>query len=324
MTIQDKEKTVIEKINENIFCDLEDILKNLNKRFNFKIYTILFSDEDKYQYSLRVRNTLAKNLKVNQEELQSVDSILRELNLKNDDLPKAENDGKSFMGAIKGYLDQGENVKKQLGFQQNETLVKECKEVESAMEEIAAGKSDTNNVDYQVVYSNSLKIGIDSKKYTIIYIIEIRNVDEEIMHIFYKNPQYSFLRMILDNFFYDYYKLQDFLNITSDEIEDINKRYNEKSMTFIRRMSRVFFGKIQIILKDGIKVDSKKINKETTEKEGLNPFDNKMDNRYYISNLLEEIDDISNKTYEGANPFGSILFWGKILYMKILKKLNML
>ncbi len=127
MTIQDKEKTVIEKINENIFCDLEDILKNLNKRFNFKIYTILFSDEDKYQYSLRVRNTLAKNLKVNQEELQSVDSILRELNLKNDDLPKAENDGKSFMGAIKGYLDQGENVKKQLGFQQNETLVKECK-----------------------------------------------------------------------------------------------------------------------------------------------------------------------------------------------------
>ncbi len=190
------------------------------------------------------------------------------------------------------------------------------------MEEIAAGKSDTNNVDYQVVYSNSLKIGIDSKKYTIIYIIEIRNVDEEIMHIFYKNPQYSFLRMILDNFFYDYYKLQDFLNITSDEIEDINKRYNEKSMTFIRRMSRVFFGKIQIILKDGIKVDSKKINKETTEKEGLNPFDNKMDNRYYISNLLEEIDDISNKTYEGANPFGSILFLGKDFIYENTKKIK--
>jgi DNA integrity scanning protein DisA with diadenylate cyclase activity len=304
--IEEKQKRAIEKINENIFGDLEDILKSLNKRFNLKIYSILFDEEEKYQYSLRVRNTLAKDIKVNQEELPSLDSIFRELNLENNNFPKVEDDGTHFIEEIKGCLDKRETVK-----EKNDVSVKEFKELELAVEEICATKNEPYNLDYQVVYSNYLKIGIDSKRYTITYIIEIRNVDKEIIDLFYKNPQYSFLRMVLDNFFYDYYELKELLLISSSQIKDINKKYNEKAITFIRRMSRVFFGKIQGILQEGIKSNSENINikdEEGGEKGTLEIFDNSIDNKYYISNLFEEIDDISNKTYEGANPFGSILF----------------
>ncbi|MCV5792075.1 hypothetical protein OFN52_34015, partial [Escherichia coli] len=75
----------------------------------------------------------------------------------------------------------------------------------------------------------------------------------------------------------------------------INKKYNEDCIQFNRRITRLYFGKLQEILL-----------KKSELKEIQIISNNELNNQYYINNMLEKIDDISNHTYEGKSPFGSI------------------
>ncbi|MGR5997818.1 diadenylate cyclase [Bacillus cereus] len=157
----------------------------------------------------------------------------------------------------------------------------------------------------RILYVNSFNISMDNVTGTVNYVIEIRNVESEVIDLFYNNPDLSFLRMALDYFFIDYYFINNKNNeLIVDENTKINKKYNEDSIQFNRRITRLYLGKLEEIL-----------TKKSALEEIKSIFNNKLNNQYYINNMLEKIDNIANHTYEGQSPFGSILFFSS----KVLK-----
>ncbi|MFZ5353998.1 MAG: tetratricopeptide repeat protein [Bacillota bacterium] len=305
-----KDKNTIKKVNEGIFLRLEEIMKKLNKRFNLRFYAAVYSDKHDYMYCIRIRKTLSKDRGLNQEELQGIDSIFKELNLSNDFADKFDSNTGNFLQGIRGYLDQRENINISRMQQEADNAIMVSGEAEYESDEIAVTKASTYEKEDKILYSNLFGVNAGSKKYNVVYVIEIRNVDYEIVNIFYRNPQYSFLRMVLDNYFYDYYDLTNSTHIKLGDNDKINIRYNEDAVNFLRRMARVFLGKIQSMLKDGTFPAYNKLtaSDKIDSYEKMDHYNNKIDNLYYTFNLFEDIEDISNRTYEGSNPFGSILF----------------
>lgn len=290
MNLKTQTKNEIESFNEKVYNDLNQILKILNKKFNLKIYSIIFDSKKNYCTSFRVKKTVSSNhikrFDINQEELINKEAIFNELNISH------KFDDKEFFQHIKTYF--------------NENIIHEDKNdyrvsVESEVKEnIASNNTDrVNSNNQRILFTSYFNIRIDSIQYKIVYLVEIRNLDIETLDIFYKKPYFSYLRIILESYFFDFYSLDNNNSLLfSDNIEN---KYNEDYINFTRRISGVFFGKIQNIIK----------NLDYTKKEEYKISINDLNNKYYISNFIEKINDISDRTYESSSPFGSILFLNK-------------
>lgn len=304
MSLKANEIKVIKKLNEEIYRDLNEILKKLNKKFNLKFYAAIFDENGDFKDSIRVKRTISqmgnaannKGYEVNQEKLSEMNLIFDELK-------------------IDKYFEESEKIDRIKKYLNERAFVEDIEVLDEAIE-MNIEKSKKNfedkvikieNMRNDLIYANEFKLSISSKKFTILYILEIRNVDEETRNIFYNTPIISFLRTTLEYYFKDYYlEENEELNF---ELE-INKKYNEDNISFTRRMSRLFFGQIQNILSEKeIRIESLKEDKD------------KIQNSYCTSSLIEEIDDISAKTYEGASPFGSILLGNKE-YLEDNKKIK--
>ncbi|WP_198850081.1 diadenylate cyclase [Alicyclobacillus sp. SO9] len=147
----------------------------------------------------------------------------------------------------------------------------------------------------RVLYVNDLTSGVGRAKKQIIYLLEIRNIGLEASEVWHKSPSLSFLRMVLDYFFYDYFVQSKTRVVKNKKEVELLKKYKEDGAQFIRRVARVYFGMIQELLQES---------KRTGDIGSVVTAEN---SQYYMNNLLEKIDDISTRTYEGNNPFGSIL-----------------
>ncbi|AEY65111.1 diadenylate cyclase [Clostridium sp. BNL1100] len=289
----------VKNINDKVYRDLDKILKNLNKKFHLKLYAVVSNSKGKYQTCFRVKKTLMMNSKddfqINQDELLEIDNIFTELSIPNRFLDN-ESD---FIKKIKEYLDKREYL-------QTDKFALE--EIAITRENGTVGIDENENVLSRIdnstsLYSNRFKIDVDSGTqkvtYILTYILEIRNVDAQTINVFYNRPVCSFIRIILDYFFIEHYlSINDKLSLNEDG--ELQKKNNENSLSFTRRMSRIFYGKIRSILMQN-----------HLKNESLKEYDNIVCNDYYINNMIEELDDISSKTYEGASPFGSILFLTK-------------
>ncbi|WP_461671239.1 hypothetical protein, partial [Mycobacterium tuberculosis] len=128
-----------------------------------------------------------------------------------------------------------------------------------------------------------------------VYLLEVRNLERNAAELYYAKPGLSFFKMVIDYFFLDYFS-QNILKLNDQQ--EIERKYQEDATQFLRRLSRLFFGKMQYILQQH----------EDAAPSWKNEKLNEQRNEYYINDLLEKIDDISSIAYERASPFGCILF----------------
>ncbi|MBJ8077505.1 DNA integrity scanning protein DisA nucleotide-binding domain protein [Bacillus cereus group sp. N12] len=277
-------------LNKQTYIQLNEILKMLDKKLDLKIYSIVLDKNDSCKEILRVKKTLSSNnnseIEVSQENLNELPHVYNELGL---DVTFTE---KQIRTEFKNYC----NLQKYL-IAENE-LQDDGNSVDVEEDNMKATSIQGDNS--RILYMNSFNIRVDNGIGTVNYVIEIRNVDLEVIDLFYNTPDLSFLRMALDYFFIDYFVENETKTKTLKigENQVINKKYNEDCIQFNRRITRLYFGKLQEILYTKSKV-----------KELTCIFNNELNNQYYINNMLENIDNISNHTYEGNSPFGSILFF---------------
>ncbi|KAF6579629.1 tetratricopeptide repeat protein [Paenibacillus sp. EKM211P] len=284
----------INLLNEIVYSSLEGILKELNKRIHIKLYALVYNEKDSLAQTVRIKKTIASSgehgKSVSQDSLQDVSNLYGELKA---DFSAVVNS----YGGIKSYFDKEEQQPYQVYISNDEKL-KNTTENEVPIEQDLRVEDSIR--DTKIIYSNHLTFYNSQALYNVVYIVEVRNVEHENRKLFYHEPEISFLRMIMDYFFSDYFALDNQYNaIKINNNNQIDTKYNEDSLHFTRRLTRLFFGKMQGYLKDN------------TSLEIGTRYDNELRSKYYVDNLLEKIDEISTKTYEGASPFGSILFMNK-------------
>ena len=278
----------IKTLNKQAYIQLNEILKMLDKKLDLKIYSIVLDKNDSCKEILRVKKTLSfdnsSKIEVSQENLNELSHIYKELGL---DVNFTE---KKIRKKFKDYCNQQK-------FLNAENELNELQDDGNSVDVEEGNKKPTyiQGDNSRILYMNSFNIGIG----TVNYVIEIRNVDLEVIDLFYNTPYLSFLRMALDYFFIDYFVENEAKTLKiGEENQVINKKYNEDCIQFNRRITRLYFGKLQEIL-----YTKSEVNDLTCI------FNNELNNQYYINNMLENIDNISNHTYEGNSPFGSILFF---------------
>lgn len=253
------------------------ILKKVNRRIHVKLYEITFDKEGNVKNAIRIKKSIAENndkVPIHQIDLNKIENVYSELRIKLDI-------EESNQQNIKTYL--------------NKTWKNLNSEISSNNEVLTI---DDNYEEKKILYANEILFKTQKDNLlNVSYIIEIRNIDHETYHTFYDKPEVSFLRMLLDFYFKDFYLSDEKNYIKINEEFTIPTKYNEDTLQFNRRITRLFFGKMQ-----------EYVLTSTNLNDFGHDFENKLNNQYYVNSLLEKIDDISALTYENASPFGSILF----------------
>lgn len=293
----------IEVLNKEVYNQLNEILKKLDKRWNLKLYSIVLDDKENCKDIVRIKRTLPTNnhsaSETSQDHLNEMKFVFNELGL------DVNFEDTKIMDEFIEYCNKKHFFRKNDNYE-NYSIESRVDEELSNPENNKKNSAYSSEENSRVLYVNNFNFKIDNlEKGTIYYVVEIRNVDLETINVFYNTPVLSFLRMILDYYFIDYFVLNEDLTLKIEGKYKTNKKYNEDSIQFNRRITRLFFGKLEEILQ------------EKSEYKEIEPiFNNFLSNQYYINGMLEKIDDISNHTYERSNPFGSIIF----LNTKMLKE----
>lgn len=268
----------------------------LDKKIDIRLYSIVVNNNE-WEEIFRVKKTfsISKNTtEVSQEKLNKLEFLFNDLGI--DEIFEANAINKEFTD----YCNQQKFLvkKSERNIESKENINTENFTDSSQVESNTNSKSRLEELNSKILYVNQFNVRTNGAIWTVNYIIEVRNCESEIIDIFYKLPVLSYLRMVLDYFFIDYFEQtqKNVLKINSNG--EVNKKYNENSLQFNRRITRLFYGKLQDILI-----------KESDTSRLKDIYVNKSNNQYYISDLFEKIDDISNHTYEGISPFGSILFF---------------
>lgn len=282
----------LDLLNEIIYDNLAGILKKLNKRIHVKLYALVYDKEQNLVETIRVKKTVVKlenPSSISQDVLQNITNVYAELKID----PAYE--GNTYED-IKEYL--------------NRTWYKQHPQTDTSNDEkstmpllgiegVHTVNEESYNNETRILYANKFPFQADNSTFSVVYIIEMRNVEHEARQLFYTKPEISFLRMQLDYFFSDFFALTN-NHVKMNTDDTITRKYNEDCIQFNRRLTRLFFGKMQNYL----------LNDTTFDIFGAD-FEHELDNQYYVNSLLEKMDDISALTYENASPFGSILFMNK-------------
>ncbi|MFE6076885.1 diadenylate cyclase [Paenibacillus sp. NPDC057886] len=298
--------TQLEEINTIIYQHIEAILKRLNHRIHFRLYSIAIDENNKADEIRRVKKTIstqAKNDKNSTEcttryeyvndPLQEIKQVYSELELlvqQEDTLTKG-NLHELIIASKQSYVQQYT--------EQFHSVPISSRSIESASKDESAQLTKEYIEDHRLLYAGTFEVSQQTESpYTVIYLLGIRNLEPNVQHTYYSKPDVSFIRMVLDYFFLDFFtegKLE--LKLLSESISkyELIRKYQENEVQFLRRINRLFFGKMQMIL-------------HQSSSNIVSEYSNTVKSEYYINNLLENIDDISTQTYEGASPFGSMLF----------------
>lgn len=294
------DKHKISLLNETVYNELTGILKKINKRIYIKMYALVYETEEVSTpvKIIRIKKTVSINKDstlVSQDTLQTLTNVYSEIKI------DSEIVGSSF-AQIKSYMDQKWYNEFNQANQGNIVVADS-----SSIQDDDGGINSASNInDTRILYAGQISLKDGESSCLVTYILEIRNADNETKRTFYERPAVSFLRMILDYFFSDYFL--DDIKISKDEITQkntINRKYNEDGAQFNRRLARLFLGKLQSYIQDNY-----------SDNEFKEEFENKLNNQYYVNSLLEKIEDVSTLTYESSSPFGSILFMNKEVILK--------
>lgn len=276
-------------LNKLMYDNLFRILKQLNKRIHIKLYALVYDENQNLVETIRVKKTVANgggSSSISQDTLQSSVNVYAELKVDPIHVGDTYDDIKTYVNKI-WYKQNDQTETSDSG-----KSIIAIPDMEG--EHIVSVESQIN--DTRMLYMNQIPFQANQSFYSVVYLLEMRNVEHETRQLFYMKPEVSFLRMLLDYFFNDFFAYNNNA-IEVNEDDTITLKYNEDDVQFNRRLTRLFFGKMQNFLENNTKFDDFRAE-----------FDNEQRNEYYINSLLEKMDDISCLTYENANPFGSILF----------------
>src|SRR5690606_30272767 len=246
-----------------------------------KFLTLPISTQDSTEYDVvRIKQILIRSKEdkkeINQEKINSIENVAKELDIHIDNITD------NYLDALLSVIDKNTH-------NENILFSTPTEKSESIINPIFIDKEERIS---RLVYTNKINVKLNKTMYSFTYIVEIRNIDSNTYELFKDFSDLSFLRMLLDYFFVDYFEDNKGKYLTLDNEEKIGRKYNEDSTQFVRRITRLFFGKLQVILQNNYSIN--KVNISALENAG---------NQYYINNLLEKIDDISTRTYERNNPF---------------------
>ncbi|WP_431090670.1 tetratricopeptide repeat protein [Paenibacillus sp. 8b26] len=288
-------KTKVNKIdimNKLLHDNLVRILKNLNKRIHIKLYALVYDNKQTLVETIRIKKTVTNgenSASASQDALQTILNVYAELKIDPEHAGNTYDDIKEYVNQI-WYKQHHQN-----DANNGEKLTIPLSDIEGG--KILSIESHIN--DNRMLYVNQIPFHTGKSTYSVVYILEMRNIEHETRQLFYTKPEISFLRMLLDYFFRDFFALTNSaIKINNDD--SISRKYNEDGIQLNRRITRLFFGKIQNYLQSHTKFDEFGVE-----------FDHEPRNEYYVNSLLEKMDDISALTYENASPFGSILFMNK-------------
>ncbi|MFF2912711.1 diadenylate cyclase [Paenibacillus sp. NPDC057934] len=284
----------LEGVNKKIYENLEMILQKLDDRLDLKLYAIVLDANKDWKKAVRVKGVLSnlrdQDIEIIQEGLDDPVEVFRNLGLTYGNL---DYDVKQLLDNIDNII--SDSNLHSIGQLSDYTLNEEQSVIEID-EERSFGQYSNNGA---IFYSNTFNFEIEEQHFTVKYILSIEYTDFVTRSIFIERPQLSFLRMVLDYYFKDFYEFSNEEELFVNEHLEIETKYKENNSQFLQRMARLFFGKIQSFIRNELDlsaVSSEVIELTETEK-----------NQYYINNLLEKIDGVSTRTYEGESPFGCML-----------------
>ncbi|WP_141505115.1 tetratricopeptide repeat protein [Paenibacillus luteus] len=285
------------QINEMIHYNLSSILKKISPRIHLKYFCINHDQQGGVSKIFRVKKTVSVNLdrriRCLHDKLKTIEQALDELNLPHDVLT----DNHDFNNRVY-RLYSGTNTE-ELTISESEAVKIKYNSAQPVLE-LNTAATTSLQVGQLIYYGKTFDVKVGKETGTITCLIGIRNVETDAIRLYYDKPELSFLRMVLDYYFMDFYSPGSggallFLNASNQ----LDRKYKEDTTQFLRRMIRLFFGKAQLLLQS----DSLSSWGEQIE--------NQIRNEYYVNTFLEKIDEISTKTYESASPFGSILFFNE-------------
>ncbi|WP_028590720.1 hypothetical protein [Paenibacillus massiliensis] len=186
----------ISLLNETVYNDLTGIIKKLNKRIYIKLYALVYETEEVSTpvKIIRIKKTVSINKDstlVSQDTLQTLTNVYSEIKI------DSEIVGSSF-AQIKSYMDQKWYNEFNQANQGNIVVADS-----SSIQDDDGGKNSASNInDTRILYAGQISLKDGKSSCLVTYILEIRNADNETKRTFYEMPEVSFLRMVLDYFFF--------------------------------------------------------------------------------------------------------------------------
>jgi DNA integrity scanning protein DisA with diadenylate cyclase activity len=286
-------KRSIESIHQNVYVQLETIMNKLDSNLELKLYALVQQQAQSEWTFTRVKRSIThKQLegktKVTFEDLGGMDGVLSKLGF----YGLVWDETKDLLQWLRESICTKNGQKSQEGEQEEELDSKIGDQTglnpNTIMNPIR--KAD------KVLYTGRLKIEVEGKVFELIYIVDLNYVSQHIYNYFYELPRLSFLHMTLEYFFSDYYNEVH----PYRRLDQLQSKYHENEVAFLQRMTRVYFGRV-----------FENINNNNSDH--LNSGEQEPSAIYYVNTLIDQIEGISTKTYEGENPFGCMLLLNSTL-----------
>lgn len=280
---------LIENIHKVVYPQLEEMVQMLDDRLELKLYAFVLQEDPSPPTTTRIKRVLTG------QRGEETKVILEKLNGPEDALTKLGLSGWQWGGTVEHL---NEYIRKTVHDRKTSAEVVSEKLIVDSAGEGSKDQADSPithvHTTTSILYPNRMNLALKGKKFELIYILAIDQAGPQVRQMFYAMPQISFLRMTLDYYFDDYYKV-DKNNRIGEELES---KYKENVSGFLQRMTRMFLGKIQqYIIEGGVE-----------ETQDFSEIKRESNQQYYINMLMEKIEGIATRTYEGESPFGCMLF----------------
>ncbi|WP_339197538.1 diadenylate cyclase [Paenibacillus sp. FSL P4-0176] len=288
----------IERFNKTVYKNLEQIFLKLDNRLDLKLHAVVLDKHKKFNKTMRVKSVLSDEEgqapEVIEEILTGLKELAEKVGFSNDEWANTDD------GILQFLCNTNTTDINEIYSELNivNTDITEDQELEGGTA-VTIKQYKKYMSEWNLLYTNYFDVKVDDEKFTIQYILSIECMDSSIRNIFLEKSQLSFLRMVLDYYYIDYFQLNEYKELNLNNNTELENQYKENHVQFLQRMARIFFGKVQDFISKG-----SNLNDVENEDEDLSKI---VTNQYYINNLLEKIDGISTRTYEGENPFGCML-----------------
>jgi tetratricopeptide (TPR) repeat protein len=285
----------LEQLNCALFRDLEGILGNYEKKWHLKLFSVYKPTSEPSLQAFKIHR-IFDHANEDRKDIQS-DSLSSPSNI--------------FMKLGLTDYNSEANLNKLLENPYHFPFTEIPNAVADDSE--SSFKADTDSTVHEVFYAVKLPIQLDANNLVdTVYIICIRYVDTVSRTQFYEMPEVSFLRMLLDCFFTDFYASGPNQTLIAEN-EKLKQKFREDSALFLQRTTRAYLGKLENLLVKGNNFSS-------LSTMAANP-NQASDPQFAVNTLFEKIDGISIRTYEGSNPFGCMLLMSRdqIINNKIVK-----
>ncbi|WP_159884047.1 tetratricopeptide repeat protein [Paenibacillus puerhi] len=304
----------MEAVHKQVFEHLESIIQRLDSRLNLKLFAIAGVDQAHQLKAFRIQRMLAKindrETHIISEELSAPEDVFSKLGLVGGDsvveLRRLLDDPAHF--SFSSLVPQPQSISE--SGSPSKSLSDTAGPDDSG--DLAApyegdGTITPGSAGKDLFYAGRLCLQTEAADLqNITYMAAVQYADPETRFLFWEKSNVSFLRMILDYYFIDFYENHpDFESefvVRTHHDGELVKKYREDSITFLQRMIRLFVGKIEDLLVSGTGLKSLS---------SLLPDLTSGAPQFYINNLLEKIDGISTRTYEGESPFGCMLLMNR-------------